>query len=58
MIHGESAVQVRVGRAKRGDEIPESPAVILHCLPPGAAAQARVCQTRFHATLICTGFSH
>lgn len=39
-----------VGRAKRGDEIQKSPAVILHCLLPGAAVQARVCQIRFQTT--------
>lgn len=50
LIHGETDVQVGVGRAKRGDEIQQSPDVILHCLLPGAAVQARVCQIRFHAT--------
>lgn len=50
LIHGETDVQVGVGRAKRGDEIQKSPAVILRCLLPGAAVQARVCQIRFHTT--------
>lgn len=58
IIHGESDVQVRVGREKRGDETQKFPAVILHCLLPGATVQARVCQIRFHATLIYIGFSH